>query len=340
MTNYFLFVFPGIFIFRPFPGIQNGLYLSEILTFVISRGINEGLHNYNVLSVPGIEGMRYERPSHKVILHVPHSAGLDKMPSAVPHIFDLRGKEVAGGHIGILKHSRDIGLKSLVAVTYDIVGSERVVLLGRVAVDEHVLIDILLLVGNPHKVGAHLAYLVAGREVQTAPEHLGNLRGNALLLKLEVVAYDPVPFSLFNGVYYDFAVLVKQFHCSLGIVGVDLKHDLGIGPDIALVHQSGRVILGIDVEDDDIAVNLEKIRKTRRSHIHQIEERLSLHQERAFVSEQGSGGIAESTLPVLPVHYHDHLSGLSADIWQKGFGVLAGYECQRTRQNKCQKILR
>ena len=107
--------------------------------------------------------------------------------------------------------------------------------------------------------------------MQVASEHFGNLRSDAPLLVSEVVAYDPVPFRLFNGIDYGLPVLLKQLDCSLGIVGADLEYYLGVGPDIALVHEPGGVILGIDVENHDVAMNLEKVRKTCRSYIHQIE---------------------------------------------------------------------
>lgn len=98
--------------------------------------------------------MRHEGASHVVVLHFPQAAHLGEFASAVAEELELGRHEGAGGHPGILEHTRNVGLQDLVALGDNLVHGEFVALArGGILVDEHALDGILLLVGNPAEVG-------------------------------------------------------------------------------------------------------------------------------------------------------------------------------------------
>ena len=57
LLHFFLRLLVSGRVVGPFKRVENGLHLSEILTFVIFRGIDETVKDNDVLTVTAIEGM-------------------------------------------------------------------------------------------------------------------------------------------------------------------------------------------------------------------------------------------------------------------------------------------
>lgn len=94
------------------------------MPLVIFRGIYEAFDTDDFLAVPAVECVRDIWPAHIVVVYLPVAAGLRKLSAFVLYIFDARGGDVAGYHVGVFEHSRYIRLEGLVPSSYDVLYGE------------------------------------------------------------------------------------------------------------------------------------------------------------------------------------------------------------------------
>ena len=87
-----------------------------------------------------------------------------------------------------------------------------------------------------------------------------------------------------------------------------------MGPDIIPVDDAFFLILRINVENDDIAVDLEQVGKTGRGDVGNGEQGFFLGKIRAVAGQDVADGIAQVPFPVLAVDDDDDFAGLAADI--------------------------
>ena len=320
----------------PLPGVKDGFDLAEILPFVELRGIDPGLGDEDLFAVGAVERMRDEGTAHEVVLDLPHTAHLRDVAAAEAEVFEGRGEVFAGCHISAFEHTRNVLFEELVAVFDDLVEGERVVF-DRVAVQEDVLVD-LLVVGDPDEVVGGLAELVAAGEVRGAAEEFGDLQVEAAFFVAQGVADDAVALGLLEGADDDFGLLLEELGGLRGGGGVQLDDALRGGPDVTAHRQAGGVDLRVDVEEDDVAVDLEEVDERGGHHVDEGEEGLLLGEPGAVAAEDVTDVVAEGVFPLGFLHDHDDLASLAADVGKQDFGGLASRQHQGGGQQQEEEV--
>ena len=146
--------------------------------------------------------------------------------------------------------------------------TERLVIQTRIAVNQNVLHNCLLVISYPHKVRSLFAQFVTHRETRAAAEYLHHLRGKTPFLVFDGVAYYPVPLCLFNGIEHLGCILVQQGNGAVCIRSVNLNHTLRMGPKIVTQHETCAVNLILDVEIHNVAMDFEQVSETAVRHVH------------------------------------------------------------------------
>ena len=96
-----------------------------------------------------------------------------------------------------------------------------------------------------------------------------------------------------------------------------------MGPHVVPIGNAVVFDGGFDVEEDNVAVNLEQVSECAGRNAYQVVHGLTLGEEGAVLREQVAGLGAQVPFPVVFVHDDDHFTGLAAHVGQQGLAGLA-----------------
>ena len=111
----------------------------------------------------------------------------------------------------------------------------------------------------PVEVVRHLAELVARREMHDAAGELLHGVTQGKFLVQDGVRDDAVALRRLEELGELVFRLGNDGEGVFLAVGIDLGHALRTGPLVPLVHHPGRLVLGVDVQDEDVPVHLEHV---------------------------------------------------------------------------------
>ena len=326
------------FLLFPLPGVEKRLDLTEEIAFVFLRCVHPGFRHKNLLAVRAVEGVGHERAAHEVVLDLPHAAHLREVASAVLEVFELGREELAGGHERAFEHARDVLLEDFVAVGDDLVQGEGIVL-DRIAVDEDVLVD-RLVVGDPGEVFGRLADLVADGEVRRAAEQPDQLLEDGTLLISVGVADHAVALGRFDGVDDRRGLLLEQLGSLCGGGSAQLDDALRGRPHVVAEEEADRVDLRAHLKEEDVAVHLEQVHERGRGDVDDAEERLLLRQPGRVAAEHLAHVVAQGVLPVGFLHHDDDLASLAADARKQDAAFFASRQHQGRGQHGEEEFVR
>ena len=91
------------------------------MPLIIFRGIYEGFQHDNFLAVLGVERVRDEGASHKVVVYLPESSGLGKAAAFVLQVGDCRGYVIGRNHICAVEHTGNVLLEEFAKAGADMI---------------------------------------------------------------------------------------------------------------------------------------------------------------------------------------------------------------------------
>ena len=205
--------------------------------------------------------MGNERSAHEVVVNLPKSPSLGELHVVVLQELDPGRDELAGDHVGVVKHSRDIFLKESVPVRDDTLLSERLIFGCRIFINKYSLGGVLLLIGDPDEIIGDFLEIVPGREMDFTADHLIDHLGKLGLLIKESIGYHPVSLRLLDRSGDILTIVPKDHDGGIRSGGIDLDDTLRFGPDISTVDDSLLLDGCVHIEYDNIPVVFEHVRK-------------------------------------------------------------------------------